>query len=386
MQKSLVVFSALLAPLSTLIAQKDKSGIPADTKIQTTASGLKYSVLEVGKGGSPGAGDKVSVHYTGWLPDGTKFDSSRDRGQPFLFTIGSGVIEGWSEALQLMSKGSRCKFTIPPALGYGAQGAGGRIPPNATLIFDIELLDFTAMRKPPDFKKPNKEAQKTTKSGLKYEVLKAGEGDLFKKHQVFKMDYVFWSTSGRLLQFSQTPDRMIMGRIADMGMLFLQEAPLLLKLGSRFRFEVPKKIGIPSVPGDTIWELELVEIKNPLAVPEFSMSAADKTKVTASGLKYEVIKAGQGKQPKATQTVKVHYAGWLTDGTLFDSSYGSGDSIEFSLHRVIPGWTEGIQLMKPGGIYKFTIPGKLAYGTAGSPPKIGPNATLVFYVELLEIK
>ena len=116
------------------------------------------------------------------------------------------------------------------------------------------------------------------------------------------------------------------------------------------------------------------------------MSAPDKTKATASGLKYEVIKEGQGKHPTATQTVKVHYAGWLTDGTPFDSSYGRGDPAEFPLNKVISGWTEGIQLMKPGGAYKFTIPGKLAYGPQGSPPKIGPNATLVFYVELLEIK
>ncbi|MEE2886406.1 MAG: FKBP-type peptidyl-prolyl cis-trans isomerase [Planctomycetota bacterium] len=116
------------------------------------------------------------------------------------------------------------------------------------------------------------------------------------------------------------------------------------------------------------------------------MSAPDKTKATASGLKYEVIRAGKGKNPTAAQTVKVHYAGWLTDGTLFDSSHARGEPVEFQLNRVISGWTEGIQLMKPGGVYKFTIPGKLGYGPQGSPPKIGPNATLVFHVELIGIK
>ncbi len=160
---------------------------------------------------------------------------------------------------------------------------------------------------------------------------------------------------------------------------------MLMKLGARLRFEVPQNLGIPNLTGTTVWELELVDIMKPLPIPEFSMSAEDKVETTASGLKYEIIKAGEGESPTAASTVTVHYAGWLTDGKLFDSSYGRGDPASFPLNRVIPGWTEGIQLMKVGGVYKFTIPGNLAYGTRGSPPDIGPDATLVFYVELLEI-
>ena len=108
----------------------------------TTESGLKYIDLVEGTGASPNRGQRVMVHYTGTLEeDGTKFDSSRDRNQPFTFTIGVGqVIQGWDEGVGTMKVGGRRKLTIPPDLGYGDRGAGGVIPPNATLIFDVELL------------------------------------------------------------------------------------------------------------------------------------------------------------------------------------------------------------------------------------------------------
>ena len=106
-----------------------------------TASGLEYVDEVVGDGDSPTSGQKVTVHYTGTFPDGRKFDSSRDRSQPFSFTIGRGqVIKGWDEGVMTMKVGGKRKLTIPPHLGYGAAGAGGAVPPNATLLFDVELL------------------------------------------------------------------------------------------------------------------------------------------------------------------------------------------------------------------------------------------------------
>jgi FKBP-type peptidyl-prolyl cis-trans isomerase len=110
-------------------------------KTTTTRSGLKYTILKTGTGAKPKPGQEVFVHYTGTLTNGKKFDSSRDKGQPFSFKVGAGqVIPGWDEALSTMKVGERRKLTIPPKLGYGAAGAGGVIPPNATLIFDVELL------------------------------------------------------------------------------------------------------------------------------------------------------------------------------------------------------------------------------------------------------
>ncbi len=107
----------------------------------TTESGLMFEELVVGEGAEATAGQYVSVHYTGWLTDGTKFDSSKDRNDPFDFPLGGRqVIAGWDEGVQGMKVGGTRKLTIPPNLGYGARGAGGVIPPNATLVFEVELL------------------------------------------------------------------------------------------------------------------------------------------------------------------------------------------------------------------------------------------------------
>jgi len=97
--------------------------------------------LVVGTGAAAASGQKVTVHYTGWLTNGTKFDSSKDRGDPFVFPLGRGqVIKGWDQGVQGMKVGGKRKLTIPPEMGYGSRGAGGVIPPNATLIFEVELL------------------------------------------------------------------------------------------------------------------------------------------------------------------------------------------------------------------------------------------------------
>ena len=260
--KPLPVLVILLIALALLIFVLLKK----EPKVHTTDSGLKYEILTKGSGASPTAEDSVNVHYEGTLMDGTKFDSSYDRGETITFPLNR-VIRGWTEGVQLMKEGAKYKFTIPSELAYGEEG-GGPIPPNADLIFIVELVKV----------------------------------------------------------------------VVDEGKAFL-------KLNK-------EKSGI---------------------------------KTTDSGLQYKVLLEGTGKSPNATDRVTVHYEGTLIDGTKFDSSYDRGEPIDFGLNQVIPGWTEGVQLMKEGAKYKFFIPSELAYGPQGSPGAIPPNAALIFTVELIRV-
>ena len=121
--------------------EKKMKDLTSDAK--ATESGLKYIIIKEGKGPKPKMGQTVSVHYAGYLTNDQKFDSSYDRNQPIEFPIGTGrVIKGWDEGIMLLNVGAKAKLIIPPDLGYGARGAGGVIPPNATLIFDVELLEI----------------------------------------------------------------------------------------------------------------------------------------------------------------------------------------------------------------------------------------------------
>jgi FKBP-type peptidyl-prolyl cis-trans isomerase len=303
------------------------------------------------------------------------------------------VIAGWNEALVLMKPGARWKLTIPPQLAYGERGSPPVIPGGATLIFDVELISFQSAPKMPEFHAPDPAAQKKTESGLKYEMVTEGSGDPPAADDAFELRYAFWTAKGELLDCTERTGGTIKSRRDDLALAFMKEAVSLLRPGARLRLEVPPALCFgdkspgPNLPPNsvTIWELELVRVIKALPVPPFAMPEEAKIQTTASGLKYEVIEPGEGAPPRPGAHVKVHYAGWLTDGTLFDSSFQRGEEAEMQLGRVIPGWTEGLQLMKPGAVYRFVIPPALAYGAKQVGPKIGPNSTLVFWVRLVRV-
>ena len=149
-EKFIVLLLLIAAVSIPACSQKEAKTVPekaaetsqAGSGAVTTPSELSYTDIAKGTGAAPTSGKNVTVHYTGTLVDGKKFDSSVDRGQPFVFRIGAGeVIPGWDEGVISMKVGGKRKLVIPPQLGYGASGAGGVIPPNATLIFEVELLD-----------------------------------------------------------------------------------------------------------------------------------------------------------------------------------------------------------------------------------------------------
>ncbi len=384
----------MVAVASLLMANQEpaekpaKRQIPADTEIQTTESGLKYSVLQPGNGKEfPAFGDKVRVHYSGWLEDGTMFDSSYNRDEPFEFGIGGGVIEGWSEGVALMSPGAKFKFTIPYALAYGEAGRGP-IPPKATLIFEVELIAIIAKSMPWVEWSDERETVELS-DGITYQVLSKGEGAVAAESDLVNWDFARYDAEHKVTISSAMIGAQV-GPPANPGLPFLKKVMAVLKPGSHILIRVPKAMdlrpqGDPAeAPAMTTWQIKLNTAQS-FPVPEFSMPKEEELTTTASGLKYQVLHKGEGKKPSDGSQCTVHYSGWLTDGTGFDSSYERKSPATFGVTQVIPGWTEGLKLMSPGAKYKFVIPGNLAYGPRGSGAKIGPNATLVFVVELLAV-
>jgi FKBP-type peptidyl-prolyl cis-trans isomerase len=389
------------AALCVVVAAQDPAPAsrPAqDVPMTTTESGLKYSVLVAGpEGARPKRGDNVKVKYRGTLANGTLFDESKE---PIEFRLGK-VIEGWNEGLKLMTPGSKYLFVIPGDLAYGAQGTpDGRIPPNAVLHFEVELLSFTpgdALPEPPKYVPLDEAQAKTLPSGLKYQVVAPGKGEKAAQTDTLSVQFslfgpdkkLIWATEAAGGEPQKIPCAALTG---NTGLPFMRAMLPEMLEGEVRRVECPAKEafgerggnGVP--PGaTTYWELKLVKIGRPQPLPEFVKPADLKLTTTASGLQYQIVKEGTGKSPTRADRVEVHYAGWLEDGTNFDASFTRGDTTSFGVTQVIAGWTEGLQLMKEGGAARFVIPGNLGYGARGFGQKIPPNATLVFYVELVKV-
>lgn len=239
----------------------------------------------------------------------------------------------------------------------------------------------------------------TTATGLQYEILKEGSGDKPTAENTVKVHYTGFTIDGKKFESSLDQGKPIEFALNQV-IKGWTEGLQLMKKGSKFKFYIPTELaydqnpqpGGPILPGSTlIFEVELLDFKESEKQIGLKFLEQNKkksgVKVTASGLQYEVIKQGAGKKPMASNTVKVHYTGTLIDGTKFDSSMDRGTPAEFRLDQVIAGWTEGLQLMSVGSKFKFYIPSELAYGDnprEGGP--IQPGSTLIFDVELLDIK
>ena len=234
---------------------------------------------------------------------------------------------------------------------------------------------------------------KTTASGLKIKVLKAGTGkDHPKDGERVSVHYTGWTKDGKMFDSSVargTPTAFGVNEVIPGW----TEALKLMVVGEKSRLWIPGKLAYGDRPqmggaptGDLTFDVELLDIVKPPATPEDVKAAPANAKKTASGLAYRVLKAGTGKDhPTATSRVTVHYSGWSTDGKMFDSSVARGEPSTFPLNGVIKGWTEGVQLMVVGEKTRFWIPGSLAYGDKPQRPG-APAGMLVFDIELLNIQ
>jgi len=237
-------------------------------EIQSTSSGLEYVIISEGDGEIPEAGQVVTVHYTGWLEDGTEFDSSRGRGEPFQFALGQGmVIAGWDEGIALMPVGTRAQLIIPSDLAYGEAGRPG-IPPDSTLVFDVELLAIQPG--PPESPTAVDDGDyEVTDSGLQYYDLEVGDGAALAEGQPILMHYTGWLEDGSMFDSSLSRGQPI-GIVLGAGQLFpgWEEGLASMNVGGIRQLVIPPELafgeegaggGIIPPNAVLIMEIEVIE-------------------------------------------------------------------------------------------------------------------------------
>lgn len=261
---------------------------------------------------------------------------------------------------------------------------------------DANVANPNTIPAPADVAAAPADAEKTA-SGLASKVLTPGkpDGEQPTADDSVEVHYTGWTTDGKMFDSS-----VVRGRTAKFPLKGVikgwTEGVPLMKVGEKRRFWIPGNLAYGDTPtrpgapaGTLVFDVELINVikaPKPIPAPEDVAAAPASATKTKSGLSYKVLKAGDGKaHPKATSSVTVHYTGWTTDGKMFDSSVMRGEPATFPLNGVIPGWTEGVQLMTVGEKTRFWIPGSLAYGDKPMRPG-APAGTLVFDVELLSIK
>jgi peptidylprolyl isomerase len=370
---------------------------PADipTAEYRDKDGVQVHDMVVGTGKTPERGSLVTVEYAGWLLNGKPFDSSYRRAESFEFILEvGGVIQGWHIGVDGMKEGGKRQIIIPPEHGYGSRGKG-QIPPDAVLVFQIELLEVGPTRLGPD--KPSEVAAnafKSVGSGLKIADVVVGEGEAAAANRVVSFDMSAFSEDGTQLWGSSWQGKEPIATVAGAGMVLpaWESALIGMKPGGKRLIHSPPDMAYgekgrrPIPPGaNVLFEVVLHDVGELRIVPKKPSKAGELTKMD-SGLQYADLVVGTGAAPKEGDVVWTEYAGWLADGTLFDSSFKRPEPFNFDLHtgRVIKGWHLGVDGMKVGGKRQLVIPPDLAYGERGGGP-IPPNSTLTFEIELVGV-
>ncbi|KAG0524419.1 hypothetical protein BDA96_07G209600 [Sorghum bicolor] len=340
--------------------------------------GLKKKLLKEGEGWeTPEVGDEVEVHYTGTLLDGTKFDSSRDRGDPFKFKLGQGqVIKGWDQGIKTMKKGENAVFTIPPELAYGASGSPPTIPPNATLQFDVELLSWTSVK---DICKDGGIFKKILKEGEKWENPKDPDEVLVKYEARLEDGTVVSKSEG--VEFT-VKDGYFCPALAKAVKTMKKAEKVLLTVkpqygfGEKGRPAAGEEGGVP--PNATLHiDLELVSWKTVTEI-------GDDKKILK-----KVLKEGEGyERPNEGAVVEVKITGKLQDGTVFTKKGHDEEPFKFKTdeEEVIDGLDRAVLNMKKGEVALVTIPPEYAFGSTESKQDLAvvpPNSTVVYEVELV---
>lgn len=348
-------------------------------------SGMIYKKLAAAEGIAPGRNDMLSLHVTGWKTgSGETFITTKTRGNPMMLSLASAG-QGFVDVFTQLKKGEKAMIWMPAAL-VEQGGAPGK---PEDLAYEVEVVDIQpAPAVPADVAAPPANA-KSAKGGLRYVVVEPGTGKAKARYfDTASFRYTVWDASGKMLSSTEQRSRPMNSALYRQPAA-LENIMTTMVAGQKTRFWIDAEqagtLTPPGGKGQLCYELQLLEItagKQPPPTPADVKAPPAGAKKTAQGVSYKVLKPGKGTaKPTASDTVKVNYTGWTTDGRMFDSSVVRGEPTSFPLNGVIKGWTDGIPQMVAGETTRFWIPEELAY--KGQPNN--PQGMLVFDVELIEI-